>query len=189
MNDQRAIARQHFCADIRNSVVDRAIGGIRTFSIRRTWTAQDHAACVVVGLSRCDVGLRQNEAANGFGLGIRERPVARAALHVIGLPIGGEVAVHVVAAGAIFVDFPVAVVVNPFHASHRPITAANRAIGARFRRDRLHHVWVEFAASMRAVWIGPPHHADRPVAIEVVRAVFVERTVAVVVGRLHACTR
>ena len=143
----------------------------------------------MVGLARCDVRPRVDESCDAVGLGVRQRPVARAALDVSWLPVTWPVAVHVVAAGAILVDLAVAVVVEAFLAGNRPFAAADRSVRAGRGRHWFHLVRIELAAAVRAVRIATPHHANRAIAIEVVGAILVGPAVAVVVGRLHARAR
>ncbi len=113
-------------------------------------------------------------------LGPREREVPRAALDVLGLPVGRPVPVHVVAAGRVLVDLAVAVVVDPFEAELLVFPLLAGLDGD----EQSGVVGRELEA---AVGVLLPHLGDLAVAVEVVVPVLVEQAVAVVVaGRLAA---
>ena len=73
---------------------------------------QDHAPGIVIRLGCRNIGVCQNKAGHGARLGQAEGVVLGPALNILGLPVKGPVAIHVIPAHTVFIDAPVLVIVN-----------------------------------------------------------------------------
>src|SRR5436189_3114585 len=104
--------------------------------------------------------MRQNELRDAAGFGPIQRRFAGAELNVIRLPIGGPVAVHVVPAGAVFVDLAIAIVIDALGAGEGKF--AFFAFGRALDDARIIAVAAVFAVGVEA-----PHDANVAIAIEI----------------------
>src|SRR5690606_2256487 len=176
-----AVPRKDFLADaaelIENPDVLRAV-----LVLRNAGTAKDHPAVVMETLRARDVRMIDRELHDGARLGKGSRISVRATLHVLRRPAPRPVAVWIVAADRVFVHATVAVVVYPFLAEQLPLTLLVLA--------HADHVARIFRRSAKAsIRIAPAHLRDVAVAVEIVVAILVHESVAVVVARYLAGAR
>ena len=118
-------------------------------------------------------------AAAAAGLGLGERVVPRAGLHVHALPVAREVAVHVEAAEAVLVDRAVTVVVDPL--------AHGREAQARTLHLRVayHYPVVGRVGHPDSIRVGHADLRDPAVTVEVLGRILVGDAVLVLVERVR----
>ena len=138
----------------------------------------------MIRLRRRDLWLGKHPIRKRLGLWPAQRIRTRAVLNVLWLPSRREVPIHVIAARAILVDAAIAIVVDPFLASHDPVAVLARSIRLWFARYGNHSIGIARIAAVCPKRIGPPHLGDMTVAIHVVRTIFIGNAIAVIVDGL-----
>jgi D-alanyl-D-alanine carboxypeptidase/D-alanyl-D-alanine-endopeptidase (penicillin-binding protein 4) len=124
-------------------------------------------------------GIADVRLVNHSGLSDRSRMSAAAMLRVLSSDL---VAVRVIAAGAVFIDRAIAVVVDAFLSEKLPFS-----LHAWRRQD--HDVRIIRVCNETAIWIAATHLCDVPVAVEVIGTVFIDQAIAVIVARRKSGAR
>ena len=177
VDHQAPIEGDHPRTDPADLLGDPLVGpGILRLAGRVRGPAEDHPGGVVERLHPRDVGVIEQELGDRAGLRPAERVIPRAGLDRLGLPVGGPVPVHVVAAGGVFIDRPVAVVIDPLQAEHLVLPA----LSGLDRDEQAGVLGRDLGASAGVL---AAHLGDLAVAIQVVVSVLVGLAVAIVVER------
>src|SRR5262249_6628135 len=111
VDHHRPVVREHLLPHPPDLVVHRPVlPPIHILPVARPGPPRNPPPRFVVPLPRRDVRVRHDDRPDRPRLRVRERERPRPELHVVRLPVRRPVPVHVVAARAILVDLPVAVV-------------------------------------------------------------------------------